>query len=99
MVQEELKCLKGIRKITVLTAYDYQMTRIQDRGGIDIILVEDSFGMVVLVVNEILGMDEGYSPRHSKVYAGLNTLVSDVVQRYIEDVRAGKFPTKKQSFR
>jgi 3-methyl-2-oxobutanoate hydroxymethyltransferase len=48
MDQEGLKGLKGIRKITVLTAYDYQMARILDRGGIDIILVGDSLGMVVL---------------------------------------------------
>jgi 3-methyl-2-oxobutanoate hydroxymethyltransferase len=48
MNQEALKGFKGIRKIAVLTAYDYQMARIQDRGGIDIILVGDSLGMVVL---------------------------------------------------
>jgi 3-methyl-2-oxobutanoate hydroxymethyltransferase len=47
MDQEELKSLKGIRKVTVLTAYDYQMARIQDRMGIDMILVGDSLGMVV----------------------------------------------------
>ena len=42
MDPEELKGFKGIRKITVLTAYDYQMARIQ-----------------VLVVNDVLGLDEG----------------------------------------
>jgi 3-methyl-2-oxobutanoate hydroxymethyltransferase len=35
----------------------------------------------VLVVNDMLGMDEGYSPRHSKIYVDLNTAVSDAVQR------------------
>jgi 3-methyl-2-oxobutanoate hydroxymethyltransferase len=254
MDQEELKGLKGIRKIIVLTAYDYQMARIQDRVGIDIILVGDSLGMVVLgyantkqvtmrdmirhteavtrgveralivadlpigsfetvedalknankllkagahalkiegnhsdvirllissgipvmghlgllpqtakvmkvkgkkkeeadkilsdaieldrlgvfsivlecipkslakrvtesvdaltigigagvhcdgqvlVVNDMLGMDDGYSPRHSKVYVDLNTIIFDAVQRYKEDVKDGKFPTHKQSF-
>ena len=53
----------------------------------------------VLVVNDMLGMDEGYSLRHSKVYVDLNTLISDAVARYMEDVKAGRFPTKKQSFR
>jgi 3-methyl-2-oxobutanoate hydroxymethyltransferase len=35
-------------KITVLTAYDATMARLLDRAGIDVILVGDSLGMVVL---------------------------------------------------
>jgi ketopantoate hydroxymethyltransferase len=35
-------------KITVLTAYDSSMARLLDRAGIDVILVGDSAGMVVL---------------------------------------------------
>jgi 3-methyl-2-oxobutanoate hydroxymethyltransferase len=39
---------KGREKIAVLTAYDYSTALICDRAGVDILLVGDSAGMVVL---------------------------------------------------
>src|SRR6476659_2738666 len=45
----DLRAMKGAgTKITVLTAYDATMARLLDRAGIDVILVGDSVGMVVL---------------------------------------------------
>ena len=35
-------------KIAVLTAYDATMARLLDRAGVDVLLVGDSLGMVVL---------------------------------------------------
>lgn len=44
----ELQSRKGQRKFTMLTAYDVPMARLVDQAGIDVILVGDSLGMVML---------------------------------------------------
>lgn len=42
----EIRALKGKRKIAMLTAYDYQIAKILEAAEIDLILVGDSLGMV-----------------------------------------------------
>jgi 3-methyl-2-oxobutanoate hydroxymethyltransferase len=48
MSVSDLASMKGKEKIAVLTAYDYSTSLICDRAGVDVILVGDSAGMVVL---------------------------------------------------
>lgn len=52
----------------------------------------------VLVINDMLGMETGYTPKHAKVYTNLNEIITKAVFQYIEDVKTGKFPTDKYSF-
>jgi len=45
---EALRRRKGGRRIAALTAYDYPTARLLDEAGVDVLLVGDSLGMVVL---------------------------------------------------
>lgn len=57
---QEILSLKGKRKITMLTAYDYPLASIVDKAGIDMILVGDSLANVVLGLDSTtkVGMQE-----------------------------------------
>ena len=44
----DLRSAKGLRRLAVLTAYDYPMALALDGVGLDIILVGDSLGEVEL---------------------------------------------------
>src|SRR5258706_3147778 len=45
-----------LQKVTCLTAYDYPTARLLDEAGVDVILVGDSLGMVVLGHENILSV-------------------------------------------
>lgn len=57
---KDVLSLKGKRKITMLTAYDYPLASLVDKAGIDMILVGDSLANVVLGLDSTtkVGMTE-----------------------------------------
>ncbi len=52
-------------KITMLTAYDYSMAKLVDESGVDVILVGDSLGMVMLGYEDTLSVTMEDMIRHS----------------------------------
>jgi 3-methyl-2-oxobutanoate hydroxymethyltransferase len=57
------------RKISVLTAYDATMARLLDSAGIDVLLVGDSLGMVVLGEDTTLGVTMEAMIHHTRAVA------------------------------
>ncbi|MFT4977359.1 MAG: 3-methyl-2-oxobutanoate hydroxymethyltransferase [Myxococcota bacterium] len=52
----------------------------------------------VLVCNDILGLDSSFKPRFVKRYAELEAPIISAFRTYIDDVRAGSFPTREHAY-
>ena len=52
----------------------------------------------VLVYHDIFGLFDDYTPKFVKKYADLKSIVSEACGRYIDDVKASRFPEDKHSF-
>lgn len=52
----------------------------------------------ILVVADMLGMTQGFSPRFLRRYANLNSVMTDAIGRYVEDVKNSDFPNDKESY-
>jgi 3-methyl-2-oxobutanoate hydroxymethyltransferase len=52
----------------------------------------------VLVLHDMLGLNEGFSPKFLRRYAELAASVRDAVRRYGDDVRGGRYPGPEHSF-
>ena len=52
----------------------------------------------VLVINDLLGLFERYTPKFVKKYANLSPLILEAVENFRDEVLQGKFPTPEHSF-
>ncbi|MFZ3172550.1 MAG: 3-methyl-2-oxobutanoate hydroxymethyltransferase [Carboxydocellales bacterium] len=57
------------KKVTVLTAYDYSTAKILDAAGVDVLLVGDSLGMVMLGYDSTLPVTMADMLHHTKAVA------------------------------
>jgi 3-methyl-2-oxobutanoate hydroxymethyltransferase len=66
MTVDQIISLKGRRKITMLTAYDYPTASLVDKAGIDMILVGDSLANVVLGLDSTTKVGMAEMLHHAK---------------------------------
>ena len=52
----------------------------------------------VLVMHDMLGINQGFSPRFLRRYADLASEINAAVGRYIDDVKSGDFPNEKEQY-
>ena len=52
----------------------------------------------VLVMHDMLGINQGFSPRFLRRYANLGEEITRAVQAYIEDVKEQDFPNEKEQY-
>ncbi|MDR1591269.1 MAG: 3-methyl-2-oxobutanoate hydroxymethyltransferase [Prevotellaceae bacterium] len=52
----------------------------------------------VLVMHDMLGMTQGFSPRFLRRYADLHNVITDAVKHYVADVKSGDFPNAEEQY-
>jgi 3-methyl-2-oxobutanoate hydroxymethyltransferase len=52
----------------------------------------------VLVTHDLLGITNQFKPRFLRKYADLNTIISEAVSHYVEDVKQKSFPTENEAY-
>ncbi|HJS50968.1 MAG TPA: 3-methyl-2-oxobutanoate hydroxymethyltransferase [Pyrinomonadaceae bacterium] len=52
----------------------------------------------VLVLHDLIGMTFGRQPRFVRQYVDLRQVMTDAIQRWAGDVRAGEYPSEKESY-
>ena len=52
----------------------------------------------VLVMHDMLGINQGFSPKFLRRYADLSTVINSAVSRYIDDVKTADFPNASEQY-
>ncbi len=52
----------------------------------------------VLVLQDMLGMNNGFAPKFLRRYADLFTVITDAVKKYSDDVKNGSFPNESEQY-
>ena len=52
----------------------------------------------VLVFHDVLGLNEGKPPKFVRQYAQLTDIATEALQRFFEDIRAGKYPSDAETY-
>ncbi len=52
----------------------------------------------VLVIQDMLGMSLGFSPKFLRRYADLNRVMTDAIGQYVTDVKSQDFPNEKEQY-
>ena len=52
----------------------------------------------VLVIDDMLGKNKGFSPKFLRRYADLHTIMTDAIGQYVTDVKSGNFPSADECY-
>ncbi len=52
----------------------------------------------VLVIHDMLGINQGFSPRFLRRYADLHMVMTEAIAHYVEDVKTQDFPNSKEQY-
>ncbi len=98
---EDAKALEeaGVFSIVLETVPAPLAALITEKIGVPTIGIGAGIGCggQVQVINDILGSFADFVPKHAKQYARLVDIMSSAITEYYNEVKAGNFPTDKQS--
>jgi len=52
----------------------------------------------VLVIHDMLGLTQDFSPRFLRRYANLQGIMNEAIEHYVNDVKSGDFPSEKEQY-